>query len=322
MASRAQPPERRGAAGLRATGRPSRDLLRIETPGGGGYGIGTAVEDEANVPVELLEVEIASPTRRALSTTRYSAPYLAGSPGRGPEELTSVARSLARPVHHRVGDMAGRRDDVDGRSCGDPIARLLIRVHDRSFRHVLPHVFDEPGERRGWRRDRAPLWPGRPRRRGAGRARRRALPCPRRPASTHEADDERSRAADHREPHHPRAGIVEGVVEVTGVEVLQDCAGDERGGSQGHSTRERTARPPAKANANGRKPAARRACEIETRSERSVKSSGTSMNVNTASDPRRRTRPSAARGERGQRNEQERRDRDRTASREDLGARL
>ena len=106
-----------------------------------------------------------------------------------------------------------------------------------------------------------------------------------RPASTHEADDERSRAADHREPHHPRgAGIVEGVVEVTGVEVLQDCAGDERNRrSQGRAGR--TARPPAKANANGRKPAARRACEIETRSERSVKSSGTSMNVNTASDP-------------------------------------
>ena len=43
--------------------------------------------------------------------------------------------------------------------------------------------------------------------------------------------------------------------------------------------------PPAKAKANGRKPAALRACEIETRSASDVKRYGTSMTANTASEP-------------------------------------
>ena len=46
-----------------------------------------------------------------------------------------------------------------------------------------------------------------------------------------------------------------------------------------------TAIPPAKANANGRNPAARRACEIETRSASEVKRNGTSITANTASEP-------------------------------------
>ena len=43
--------------------------------------------------------------------------------------------------------------------------------------------------------------------------------------------------------------------------------------------------PPANAKANGRNPAARRACEIETASESAVKRYGTSMNANIASAP-------------------------------------
>ena len=43
--------------------------------------------------------------------------------------------------------------------------------------------------------------------------------------------------------------------------------------------------PPARANANGRKPAALRACEIETRSESDVKKNGSNITAKTASEP-------------------------------------
>jgi hypothetical protein len=49
--------------------------------------------------------------------------------------------------------------------------------------------------------------------------------------------------------------------------------------------RDSTPSPPANANAKGRKPAARRACEIETRSARLMKRNGTSMTAKTASEP-------------------------------------
>ncbi len=55
--------------------------------------------------------------------------------------------------------------------------------------------------------------------------------------------------------------------------------------SVGPASFDNTPSPPANANANGRKPAARRACEIETRSARVVNSSGTSMTAKTASEP-------------------------------------
>ncbi len=48
---------------------------------------------------------------------------------------------------------------------------------------------------------------------------------------------------------------------------------------------ESTPSPPANAKAKGRKPAARRACEIDTTSESVVKRNGMSMTANTASDP-------------------------------------
>ena len=53
----------------------------------------------------------------------------------------------------------------------------------------------------------------------------------------------------------------------------------------GPTRRASTPIPPANANANGRKPAARRACEIETRSDSDVKRYGTSIAANTASEP-------------------------------------
>ena len=78
--------------------------------------------------------------------------------------------------------------------------------------------------------------------------------------------------------------------------------------------------PPAKANANGRNPAARRACEIETRSE----SGGEEERHQHHREHRERPAgdvgsPAASRREAGQRDEQQRRDRDRTGAREDLG---
>ena len=62
--------------------------------------------------------------------------------------------------------------------------------------------------------------------------------------------------------------------------------------------------PPTKANANGRKPAARRDCESDTASERCSKRNGTSIAASTASEPpstngaQRRRQASAASGNR------------------------
>ncbi len=92
------------------------------------------------------------------------------------------------------------------------------------------------------------------------------------------------------------------------------------GRSNGPTSLASTPKPPANANAKGRNPAARRACEIETRSASDVKRNGSSITAKTASDPpttyaahrRRAAKP-------GQRNEEQRRDRDRTGSGEHLG---
>ena len=86
--------------------------------------------------------------------------------------------------------------------------------------------------------------------------------------------------------------------------------------------RDSTPRPPANANANGRKPAARRACEIETRSESEVKRRRDEHHrehgERAADDER---RPASPRREGGEREQQQRGDRDRAAAREHLRAR-
>ena len=85
------------------------------------------------------ELEVAAPARPIDDEVlRLVAPrngQVAGS-----QELASLARPLERPVDHRVGDVAGRRDrDVDGREGGDPEARLLVGVHDRPLGHFFSH---------------------------------------------------------------------------------------------------------------------------------------------------------------------------------------
>src|SRR3954470_13826318 len=108
-------------------------------------------------------------------------------------------------------------------------------------------------------------------------------------------------------------------------------AASASGSTQKRSRLVSTNRPPAKANAKGRKPAARRACEIETRSAKVGKSADVSVTVSTASDPpstnadqpRERPpehdrRPAAQRDERRERKHHQGGDRDRAAAAEPL----
>ena len=88
------------------------------------------------------------------------------------------------------------------------------------------------------------------------------------------------------------------------------------------SARASTAAPPASANANGTKPAARRDCDSETRSEKCGKTNGRSSSASTSTMPpstsalQRRRAASAASGD-----EHERGDRDRARARDEARAR-
>jgi hypothetical protein len=76
-----------------------------------------------------------------------------------------------------------------------------------------------------------------------------------------------------------------------------------------------TPMPPASANEKGMNPASRRDCDSETTSENGVKSHGTSVIAKTASEPPTDVGgPAAARREDGERDQEQRRDRDRARS--------
>ena len=94
--------------------------------------------------------------------------------------------------------------------------------------------------------------------------------------------------------------LVEPETEVPGVRPLERDARAER--CRQHERPEQpdsTASPPANANANGRKPTSRRACESDTTSARRVKSSGTRASASTVSaPPSTNGRPAPARSER------------------------
>ena len=83
---------------------------------------------------------------------------------------------------------------------------------------------------------------------------------------------------------------------------------------------ESTAVPPANANANGRKPAARRDCDSDTTSESRSKRNGVSVTASTASDPPSTSDDQQARPRKPrERNEHERGDDDGAAPAEDFG---
>ena len=103
----------------------------------------------------------------------------------------------------------------------------------------------------------------------------------------HEAHDEGGAApstANH--AIHAGAGSLSTYSKSPGYTICRNIPAPSMSGSRtGPTRRASTPIPPAKANANGRKPAARRACEMETRSDSDVKSAGTSIAANTASEP-------------------------------------
>ena len=122
-----------------------------------------------------------------------------------------------------------------------------------------------------------------------------ALADPPRPEDR-QPDDESQAGAGERDPGEERRRVARRAVgEVARPAPLEHDARDERERQSTASDRERSASPPAKANAKGRNPAARRDCESETTSEKCTKSVGTSSSANSTSEScRGRTCPSAA----------------------------
>ena len=103
---------------------------------------------------------------------------------------------------------------------------------------------------------------------------------------------------------HAGAGFLSTYSKSPGYTIWRNIPAPRASGRRiGPTSRASTPMPPANANANGRNPAARRACEIETRSASDVKRKGSNMNGEDgerASDDVRRPAPSG--GESGERN--------------------
>ena len=101
-------------------------------------------------------------------------------------------------------------------------------------------------------------------------------------------DDQRRRPADERDPGDDRrAALVELVAEVARIGELERGAGaepDRQRADRGQPARAQLHRRRGRS-ANGTKPAARRACEIETASAKRVKSSGRSISASTSRNP-------------------------------------
>ena len=235
----------------------------------------------------------------------------AGSPGRRCGRTPArrrAARTAGSPSCRRRG--RGRRvGDVDRRERGDLVARRVVGEDDRFLGHTLAQ------RRRRARRQAAC--------RGTGRSSQCVKPCSATGSIASAAvaaaiGPIRSSSRQRRGRTIPAASAAAQPKSATqvasaGPAVRRARSRSRRGRRAGTRSRRR-ARPGARraraggrarprrrrrANGNGTKPAARRACEIETTSEKRVNSVGTSISTSTASEAAEHEGgPAAARGER------------------------
>ena len=207
------------------------------------------------------------------------------------------SRRAVRVVRLRVGDVARQRiGDVDGREGRDLVARPVVGEDDRALGHLRrASASTSPAVSRLPVAGRSSQWVkpcsatgSTARSGGRGRDRRR---CGRALRSGAGGRSQRGRAAPRRRRGRPRprARARPGRARSRsrpGRRAGRRCpAASPTGSAPIESSRARTAAPPATANANGTKPAARRACEIETASANRVKRSGTSISTSTARKP-------------------------------------
>ena len=231
----------------------------------------------------------------------------------------SSARSNGRFVL-RVRDVPRRRDrDVHRGERGQPVARVLVRVHDRprparprERRSTSPGVSRLPGGCSTFVQRPSPTTTT-----GRRKSAAASPPPPRRggPRRTKPTTSATTAPTTANQVIHGGPASSSTYVKSPGNAIWSAIpAARAASGSSGPTMRESTPRPPAKANANGRNPAARRACEIETRSARVVKRNG---HEHDREDRERAAddegRPAPARRERGEREQQERGHRDRPA---------
>ena len=231
-----------------------------------------------------------------------------------------------RVVRPRVGDVRDRqRDDVDRGVGEDAVARLDGSDHDRALRDLRPQLVHEPRRERQriGRHARAPV-PEAVDHHGQHEQGRcgSAEDVPRRGSAGRNSntEPERERAADERDPRgRRRAAVPQPVVEVAGPEPLQHDPGDERhrqdeprarGDEQAAGERERE-----------RHEAGRAARLRERDGVREVDEERRHQHQHEHDDrPAEHERgPAPAPGERGQRHERERGDRDGAGPPEHLG---
>ena len=236
------------------------------------------------------------------------------------QRLTS-STARVRVVRLRVRDVRRRSgDDVDGRGGGDLVARPGRRDHDRALGQA-PQPLHERGRERvgsvGLSGVQLPEPVHGDREHEQARGERAERPPLLRPlAREDDAEDERDGAGDQREPRDlARPALAQAVGEVSGPLALEREPRQRARTGSTQTERATSASPPAKANANGTKPAARRDCESETAFEKRTKSSGTSISASTATVPPRTNAPQRRRAAKHrERHQGERRNRDRTGA--------